>query len=124
MPNPSLDDSEYLRDLLPENWSTDYAESRTIGGPEEAMRKSKFTEQQISYALSQAEAGVPIAELCRKYGISEQTFYRWRAKYGSLTPSEMRRLKELEDETRRLKRIVADLSLDKQILQDALRKKA
>jgi putative transposase len=88
------------------------------------MKKSRYTEQQITYALSQAEAGVPIAELCRKYGISQQTFYRWRSKYGGLTPSEVRRLKELEEETRRLKRIVADLSLDKQILQDALRKKA
>ncbi len=88
------------------------------------MKTSKYTEQQITYALSQAEAGVPIAELCRKYGISQQTFYRWRAKFGGLMPSEVRRLKELEEETRRLKRIVADLSLDKQILQDALRKKA
>ena len=87
------------------------------------MRKSKFSSEQMAYCLTQAEAGVPIAELCRKYGISVKTFYRWRAKFGGLTPSEVQRLKELEDENSRLKKIVADLSLDKQILQDALRKK-
>ena len=86
-------------------------------------RKSKFTSEQNSYAVKQAEAGVPIAELCRKYGISNQTFYRWRQKYGGLAPSEVRRLKQLEDENRRLKQIVADLSLDKEILQDVLKKK-
>ena len=86
-------------------------------------RKSKFTSEQIAYAVKQAEAGVPVAELCRKYGISNQTFYRWRSKYGGLTPSEVKRLKQLEDENRRLKQIVADLSLDKEILQDVLRKK-
>ena len=87
------------------------------------MRKSRFTDEQIATVVTQAQAGVPIAELCRKFGISEQTFYRWRAKFGGLTPSELRRLKDLEEENRRLKRAVADLSLDKQILQDALRKK-
>lgn len=87
------------------------------------MKRSKYTEEQIIYAIKQAEAGVPIAELCRKYGISQQTFYRWRKRYGGLTPSELRRLKELETENRRLKQLVADLSLDKQILQDALAKK-
>lgn len=86
-------------------------------------RKSKFTSEQIAYAVKQAEAGVPVAELCRKYGISNQTFYRWRSKYGGLMPSEVKRLKQLEDENRRLKQIVADLSLDKEILQDVLRKK-
>jgi len=87
------------------------------------MRKSRFTSEQIAYALKQAEAGVPITEVCRKYGISQQTFYRWRSKFGELSPSEVRRLKSLEDENRRLKQIVADLSLDKEILQDALKKK-
>jgi putative transposase len=87
------------------------------------MRKSKFTAEQIAYCLTQAEAGVPTAELCRKYGISQQTYYRWKTKFGGLAPSEVQRLKELEDENARLKKIVADLSLDKQILQDALRKK-
>lgn len=86
-------------------------------------RKSKFTSEKIAYAVKQAEAGVPVAELCRKYGISNQTFYRWRSKYGGLMPSEVKRLKQLEDENRRLKQIVADLSLDKEILQDVLRKK-
>jgi putative transposase len=87
------------------------------------MRKSKFTEEQIASIVTQAQAGVPIEELCRKYGISTQTFYRWRAKFAGLTPSELRRMQELEEENRRLKRVVADLTLDKQILQDVLRKK-
>ena len=87
------------------------------------MKKSKFTEEQVVYALKQAEAGVPIKELCRKYGVSEATFYTWRKKYGGLGAEEMRRLKQLEDENRRLKGLVADLALDKQILQDVLSKK-
>jgi len=87
------------------------------------MRKSKFTVEQIAYCLTQPEAGVPVAELCRKYGISQQTFYRWKSKFGAMTATEVRRMKELEDENTRLKRMVADLSLDKQILQDALREK-
>jgi putative transposase len=87
------------------------------------MRKSKFTEEQIASIVTQAQAGVPIDELCRKYGIATQTFYRWRAKFAGLTPSELRRMQELEEENRRLKRVVADLTLDKQILQDVLRKK-
>jgi putative transposase len=88
------------------------------------MRKSKFTSEQIAYCLTQAEAGVPIGELCRKYGISTNTFYRWKSKFGAMAPSEVRRMKELEEENTRLKKLVADLSLDRQILQDALRKKA
>ena len=86
-------------------------------------RKSKFSAEQIAYALKQVEAGVPIADVCRKYGISQQTFYRWRSKYGEMAPSEVRRLNELEKENSKLKSIVADLVLDKEILQDALRKK-
>ena len=86
-------------------------------------RKSKFTEEQIAYALKQAEAGVPVAELCRKYGISEQTYYVWRKKYGGLTPSELQRLRQLEAENKKLKQLVADLSLDKHMLQDVLSKK-
>ena len=84
------------------------------------MRKSRFTEEQIAHALAQAQAGVPVKELCRKYGVSEATFYAWRKKYGTLTASELKRLKQLEDENRKLKRLVADLALDKQILQDTL----
>ncbi len=87
------------------------------------MKKSRFTEQQIVYAIKQVEAVVPISELCRKYGISQQTFYRWRKKYGGLAPSELQRLKELERENTQLKKLVADLSLDKQILQDVLARK-
>ncbi len=87
------------------------------------MKKSRFTEQQIVYVIKQVEAGVPITELCRKYGISQQTFYRWRRKYGGLAPRELQRLKELERENTQLKKLVADLSLDKQILQDVLARK-
>jgi len=87
------------------------------------VKKSRFTEQQIVYAIKQVEVGVPIVELCRKYGISQQTFYRWRKKYGGLAPSELQRLKELERENTQLKKLVADLSLDKQILQDVLARK-
>ena len=87
------------------------------------MKKSRFTEEQIVYAVKQAELGVPIAELCRKYGVSHATLYRWRKLYGGLSSSELKRLKELEGENRRLKQLVADLSLDKQNLQDVLAKK-
>ena len=87
------------------------------------MKKSRFTEQQIAFALHQAEGGTPVADVCRKMGVSEQTYYRWRKKYGGLMPSEMRRLKHLEEENLRLKKIVADLSLDKEMLQEVVRKK-
>lgn len=87
------------------------------------MKKSRFTEEQIAFALKQQELGTPVAEIVRKLGISEQTFYRWRKKYAGLTPSELRRLKQLEDENRRLKHMVADLSLDRHMLQEVIRKK-
>lgn len=87
------------------------------------MKKSQFTEQQIAFALQQAESGTAIAEICRKLGISEQTFYRWKKRYGGLMPSEVRKMRQLEDENGRLKRIVADLSLDKEMLQEVIRKK-
>lgn len=87
------------------------------------MKKSRFTEEQIAFALRQAEGGVPPAEICRKIGVSEQTFYRWKSKYAGLGVAELRRLKQLEDENRRLKQLVADLSLDKTMLQDALKGK-
>jgi putative transposase len=86
------------------------------------MKKSKFTEAQIVFALRQADNGVKVEEVCRKLGISDATFYNWKKKYGSLGVSELRKLKELEDENSRLKKIVADLSLDKQMLQDVLKK--
>ena len=87
------------------------------------MKTSKFTEAQIAFVLKQAEDGTPVAEVCRKAGISDATFYNWRKKYAGLMPSEMRRLRQLEDENAKLKRIVADLSLDKAMLQDVLSKK-
>ena len=87
------------------------------------MRKSKFTDAQIAFILRQAEEGTKVEEVCRKVGISQQTFYRWKKLYGGLMPSEMKRLKQLEEENSRLKRIVADLSLDKEMLQDVIRRK-
>ncbi len=77
------------------------------------MRKSRFTEEQIAFALKQAETGTPVKEVIRKMGITEQTFYRWKRKYGGLGTGELRRLKQLEEENRQLKQMVADLSLDK-----------
>jgi len=87
------------------------------------MKTSKFSDAQIAFILRQAEEGTPVEEVCRKAGISQQTYYRWRKKYGGLMPSEMKRLKQLEEENSRLKRIVADLSLDKEMLQDVIRRK-
>ncbi len=87
------------------------------------MRKSRFTEEQIAYALKQAELGTKVEEICRKMGISDATFYKWRQKYGGLGPSELRKMKQLEEENSKLKRLVADLSLDKIMLQDVLSKK-
>lgn len=87
------------------------------------MKRSKFTEEQIAFALRQSETGTTVQELCRKMGISEATFYIWKKKYGGLGVAELRKLRQLEDENRRLKQLVADLSLDKQMLQDVLSKK-
>lgn len=87
------------------------------------MKKSRYTEEQIAFALKQAELGTPVDEVCRKMGVSDATFYNWKKKYSGLGPSELRRLKQLEEENAKLKRIVADLSLDKAMLQDVLKKK-
>ena len=87
------------------------------------MKRSKFTEGQIAFVLKQAEDGTPVAEVCRKAGIAEATFYNWRKRYAGLMPSEVKRLRQLEEENAKLKRIVADLSLDKAMLQDVLSKK-
>jgi putative transposase len=87
------------------------------------MKKSRFSEQQIAFILKQAEDGTTVEEVCRKVGISIQTYYRWRSKYGGLMPSEMKRLKVLDEENVRLKRMVANLSLDKEMLQDVIRRK-
>jgi len=88
-----------------------------------AVKKSRYTEEQIAFALKQAELGAPVEEVCRKMGISDATFYNWKKKYSGLGPSELRRLKQLKEENAKLKRIVADLSLDKAMLQDVLKKK-
>ena len=88
------------------------------------MKKSKYTEEQIAFVLKQAELGTPISGVCRKLGIAEQTFYRWKNKYGGMLPSDMKRLKQLEEENAKLKKLVADLSLDKLMLQDVLAKKS
>lgn len=87
------------------------------------MTKSRYGEEQIAFALKQTELGTPVSEVCRKMGVLEATIYNWRKKYDGLGPSELKRLKMLEAENARLKRMVADLSLDKVMLQDVLSKK-
>ncbi len=87
------------------------------------MKKSRYTDDQICLALRQADTGTPVQEVIRKMGISEQTFYRWKKLYGGLEPSEVRHLKQLEEENCRLKQMVADLSLDKHMLQEVLSRK-
>ncbi len=87
------------------------------------MKRSKFSEEQIAYALRQAESGTPAADISRQLGISEATFYLWKKKFAHLGVSELRRLRQIEDENRRLKQLVADLTLDKAMLTEALRKK-
>jgi putative transposase len=87
------------------------------------MKKSRYTEEQIAFALKQAELGTSVAEVCRKMGVSEATFFRWKQKFSGLGPSELRRLRQLEEENTKLRKLVADLSLDKAMLQDVLAKK-
>jgi len=87
------------------------------------MGKKSFTQEQIVYALRQAEAGTPVLDVCRKLGVTEQTFYRWKRKFARLGVAEVRRLNQLEEENRKLKQLVADLTLDKHMLQEVLRKK-
>ena len=94
-----------------------------LNGQEYVVKKSKFTEEQIAFALKQAELGTRVEEVCRKMGISEATFYIWKKRYGGVGPSELRRLRQLEEENRKLKQIVADLSLDKAMLQAVVAKK-
>ena len=87
------------------------------------MKKKRFSVEQITTVLKQAETGAPVGDLCRQVGISEQTFYRWKKSYGGMLPSEARELKQLREESARLKRVVADLTLDKVMLQDVVQKK-
>ena len=88
-----------------------------------AIKASRFSDAQKAFILKQGADGMPVADICRKAGISQATYFNWKKKYDGLLPNEMRRLKQLEDENGKLKRIVADLSLDKEMLQDALRRK-
>ena len=87
------------------------------------MKRSRFSEEQIAYALRQAEAGTPVSDVCRQLGVSEASFYVWKKKYGQLGVTELRKLRMLEEENARLKRVVADLTLDRHILQEIVRKK-
>jgi putative transposase len=87
------------------------------------MKKSRYTEEQIAFALRQAEGGSPVADVCRQMGVSEASFYVWKKKYGQLGLTEIRELRQLRDENARLKRLVADLTLDKHILGEVIRKK-
>lgn len=87
------------------------------------MKRSRFTERQIVGVLKQAEAGVPVKELCRKLGISDQTFYNWKARYGGLSVSELKRLRELEAENARLKKMYADLALENEAIKAVLNRK-
>ncbi len=86
------------------------------------MKKSRYSPEQVAFALRQAEGGTPVSEICRKMGVSEQTYYRWKKQYAGMGVAEVRRLRVLEEENRKLRLLVADLSLDKQMLQDVLRK--
>ncbi len=86
------------------------------------MKKSRYSPEQVAFALRQAEGGAPVSEVCRKMGVSEQTFYRWKRRFAGMGVAEVRRLRVLEEENRKLRLLVADLSLDKQMLQDVLRK--
>lgn len=86
------------------------------------MKASKFTDAQKAFIIKQGEEGVQVAEICRKAGISQATYFNWKKKYAGLLPTDMKRLRELEDENSRLKKIVADLSLDKEMLQDVLKR--
>jgi putative transposase len=87
------------------------------------MKASKFTDAQKAFILKQGAEGMPVAEICRKAGISQATYFNWKRKYEGMTPPEMRRLKQLEDENTKLRKLVADLSLDREMLQDVIRRK-
>jgi putative transposase len=94
-----------------------------LGEERNHMKASKFTDAQKAFIIKQGEEGTPVAEICRKAGISQATYFNWKKKYAGLLPHEMKRLKQLEDENSRLKKIVADLTLDREMLQDVIRRK-
>jgi len=87
------------------------------------MKKSRFTEEQIAAAIRQAESGVPVVEICRRMGVSEVSFYRWKKRFAGMGVTELRKLRQLEEENRKLKALVADLTLDKHMLQEVIAKK-
>ena len=87
------------------------------------MKASKFSDAQKAFIIKQGDEGTPVAEICRKAGISQATYFNWKKKYAGLLPTEMKRLKQLEDENSRLKKIVAELTLDREMLQDVIRRK-
>ena len=87
------------------------------------MKASKFTDAQKAFILKQGTDGVPVADICRKAGISQATYFNWKKKYDGMSPPEMRRLEQLEDENAKLRKLVADLSLDREVLQDVIRRK-
>jgi putative transposase len=87
------------------------------------MKKSRFTEEQIAVAVRQAESGVPVVEICRRLGVTEVTFYRWKKRFAGMGVTELRKLRQLEEENRKLKSLVADLTLDKHMLQEVIAKK-
>jgi putative transposase len=95
----------------------------TFERKEHVVKRSRFTEEQITFALKQQELGTPVEEICRKLGIAQATFFNWKKRFSGLGPSELRRLRQLEEENTRLKKLVADLSLDKIMLQDVVRRK-
>ena len=90
---------------------------------EGAMKRKRYADEQIAFALRQAGSGAAVEEVCRKLGVSEATFYRWKKQFAGMGVVEIRRLKQLEEENAKMKRLVADLSLDKTMLQDVLRRK-
>jgi len=94
-----------------------------LGEERNHMKASKFSDAQKAFIIKQGEEGTPVAEICRKAGISQATYFNWKKKYAGLLPTEMKRLKQLEDENGRLKKIVADLTLDREMLQDVIRRK-
>ncbi len=106
-----------------QNWRYGCFSAASNDAKEKRWKRSRFTEEQIAYALRLAESGTPVVDVCRQIGVSEATYYTWKKKFGDLGVTELRRLKILEEENARLKRMVPDLTLDKQSLQEVVRRK-